>query len=197
VITIFLAGLATVVACGNSDDTTDKGNTAVAGGTTTTTGGTCTVPTTSCSLLTASEAATALAATSSTATSEITGPGDPSINEPATGSCAWVGPTSDEDGELVVDYACAETDFSASAEVNVIKALIGSGLGVAVSGVGDAAVWEETSSIAVSEASTIGGGILTAVAGDAYITLTLTGDGSPAELQARATAVAKLVVSRL
>ncbi len=124
-------------------------------------------------------------------------PGDPSINERATGSCAWVGPTSDEDGELVVDYVCADTDFAASAEVNVIKGIIGSGLGVAVSGVGDAAVWEETSAFAVSDASTIGGGTLTAVFGDAYIMLTLTGDGTPAELQARAAAVAKLVVSRL
>jgi hypothetical protein len=194
-----LAGAAAFVACGNSDDddmqtSTGDGGTAGTGG-----GGSCTPPADQCDLLTTTEAATALGVSSTITTMPGTmGPGDTSIDEPASGQCTWTDPT-DED-VLSVVYVCGEANNAmVTAEVDAVKEEIGAGTAVAVSGVGLEAGWVLTSTAAGLEpdGGSYSGGLLTVVTNGGYVILTIAGDGTGADLQARATVAAGLVVSRL
>jgi hypothetical protein len=187
----FLLACAAAAACGNSDDD----NTTGGGGTS----GSCTPPADQCTLLTTDEAATALGVATTTSMEGTMGPGDPSINEPSSGECSWVGAgNGDSSNQIVVTYICGAEDVALSAEEMVMKEEIGAGMAVAVSGVGSAADWALTSTATLDDdAGVLSGGILTAVTGSGYITVTIVGEGTPDELQARATVAAGLVISRL
>ena len=186
-----LAALTTAVACGNSDDTGDNG-----GGS----GGSCTAPTDECTLLTISEAATALGSETATSTPGMMAPGDPSVNVPASGVCSYGGVNEASSGgdSIAVGYSCGLEASFISAEPQAVKTIIATGLGVAVPSLGDLAVWESSGSFGNgTDGGLIGGGTLTVYFDNAEVTVILIADGTDADIEARAVAAAKLVISRL
>jgi hypothetical protein len=195
---LFCFGLIAVaplsVACSSSTSSSSSGDGGTSTGGAVSPGGSCTAPMDECTLLTLSEADVAIGGMADGGAPGTMGPGNASLSEPASGDCSW----SAGNATLSLIYVCGLVSTSSQGVKTGIASQIGAGSAVAVPGLGDAASWTTTGSSTLgADGGTYSGGLLTVVSNNLELNLTLQGEGTNAELEARAVAAAKIVLPRL